>query len=185
MAETRSEFGVATGRELARGTLRLPDAIGHLQLESRQIRLAAARHYAFSAPEAEISGAPADRTARSWTRSAHKSTSSAPSTYPRMSGARSPAGRTTLAAQPPAPTPPRESSRAKVATVGDFRPCSYADNVGREVRPPARNPTPPNGTEIPADGFSLGALVARPATRFVSIRPTRAVQLTPYVARRA
>ncbi len=27
-------------------------------------------------------------------------------------------------------------SRAKVATVGDFRPCSYADSVGREV--PAR-----------------------------------------------
>jgi hypothetical protein len=32
--------------------------------------------------------------------------------------------------------PAPERSRAKVATVGDFRPCSYADSVGREV--PAR-----------------------------------------------
>src|ERR1700733_1372878 len=32
--------------------------------------------------------------------------------------------------------PALDRSRAKVATVGDFRPCSYADSVGREV--PAR-----------------------------------------------
>ena len=32
--------------------------------------------------------------------------------------------------------PAPERSRAKVATVGDFRPCSYADSVGRDV--PAR-----------------------------------------------
>ena len=32
--------------------------------------------------------------------------------------------------------PAPDRSRAKVATVGDFRPCSYADSVGREV--PAR-----------------------------------------------
>lgn len=53
---------------------------GHLELESRQIRLAATSHYARLSPEGEISGAHADRTARGKTRSSHRSTSSAPST---------------------------------------------------------------------------------------------------------
>jgi hypothetical protein len=54
---------------------------GHLQLESRQIRLdVARRHYASVSLESGISGAHADRTPRGRTRSSHRSTSRAPST---------------------------------------------------------------------------------------------------------
>jgi hypothetical protein len=64
-----------------------------------------------------------------------------------------------------------------------------AANAGRRKttpgnRPPAAEPNPQR-YEIPAGGYRLGALVARPAARIILFSLVLPVQLTPYVARRA